>query len=230
MHMLPFLYLLWYIPTVNVWIWTLQKHQKSSLGRAAGQPAPPSFPFQLFRPIMTFTRTTCKQKSTPAHFQHLPSKEKTQTKIQKMERRCREKPSMANQELALMSHMWTGELCLWGKAAAHPSCQKQPRSSLAGVISSSKSGMLCRFRKTLVLSIAFNLVPEKQLCRNKELRLQWVTLNTIQQHCTAGKTKIPVSVNRTALCKACTIIPVRQRCWDQSWNDASSWWLDFKMK
>lgn len=39
MHILPFLYLLWYIPTVNVWIWTSQKHQKSSLGSAAGQPA-----------------------------------------------------------------------------------------------------------------------------------------------------------------------------------------------
>lgn len=33
--MLPFLYPLWYVPTVNVWIWTSQKQQKSSLGRAA---------------------------------------------------------------------------------------------------------------------------------------------------------------------------------------------------
>lgn len=53
-HMLPFLYLLWYIPAVNVWTWTSQNHQKCSLGRAAGQPD--SFSLQLFRPTMTFTR------------------------------------------------------------------------------------------------------------------------------------------------------------------------------
>lgn len=107
--MLPFLYPLWYIPTVNVWTWTSQNHQKSSLGKAAG--LSDSFPFQLFRPIMTFTRATCKQQSTPAHFQHSPSKEKTQNKqeMQEVERRCREKPNRANQELALMSHMWKGE-------------------------------------------------------------------------------------------------------------------------
>lgn len=110
--MLPFLYPLWYIPTVNVWTWTSQNHQKSSLGKAAG--LPDSFPFQLFRPIMTFTRAACKQQSTPAHFQHSPSKVKTQNEqeMQEMERRCREKPNRENQELALMSHMWKGEFSL----------------------------------------------------------------------------------------------------------------------
>lgn len=68
--------------------------------------------FQLFRPIMTFTRATCKQQSTSAHFQRLPSKENTRNKhqMQELERGCREKPNMASQELALMSHVWTGEL------------------------------------------------------------------------------------------------------------------------
>lgn len=50
-----------------------------------------------------FTRATCKQQSTPAHFQCLPSKEKTwnQQQMQETERRWGEKPNMANQELAL---------------------------------------------------------------------------------------------------------------------------------
>lgn len=232
MHMFLFLYLMWYIPTVSVWIWTSQKHQKILPGK--GSRSTCLLPLSTVHTNLDFYKShlqTAKHTSTlPTFTQQREDTEQTANARngEKMKRKAQHssKPGAGSNEPRVDRRA----LCLWGKAAAHPSCQKQLCSSLTGGISSPKSVMLCRFRKMLVLPIAFNLVPERQLCRNKELRLQWVTLNTIQQHCTAGKTKNPVSINRTALGKACTVSPVRQHCWDQSWNAASSCWLDFKLK
>lgn len=182
---------------------------------------------------MTFTRATCKQQSTPAHFQDLPSKENTQNKqqMQELGRRCREKPNTANQELAPMSHMWTGELSAFeGRqqlAQAARNSQVPPWQGVShpqNQVCSADSEKPCFCQSLLTWSLRGSCAEIKSWGYSES------TLNTIQQHHTAGKTKIPVSVNRTALCKARTVIPVRQHCWDQSWNAASSWRLDFKMK
>lgn len=182
-----------------------------------------------------FYTATCKQQSTPScfwHFCSLPSKERTKNKQQMQEsgRRCREKAQCDKPGAGSDEPRADGRArCLWGKAAACPSCQQQPCSSLAGVISIPKTGMLCRFRKIPFSPVSFSLVPKRQLCRNKDLGLQLVTSWTqAKKIILLVKTKILTSVNRTALCKACTVIPVHQCFWDHSWNGVSSWWLDFK--
>lgn len=180
---------------------------------------------------MTFTRAMCKQQSTPAHFQHLPSKENTRNKqqMQELERRCREKPNTANQELALMSQVWTAELSAFeGKQQLAQAARNSQVPPWQGISHPPNQVCSADSKKSWFCQSPLTWSPRGS--RKKELGLQWVTLNTIQQHHTAGKTKIPVSVNRAALCKARTVIPVRQHCWDQRWNATSSWRLDFKMK
>lgn len=60
-------------------------------------------------------------------------------------------------------------------------------------------------------TISLSLVPKRWLYRNKKLGLQLVTGWTLANNIILlEKTKILVSVNRTALRKACTVIPVHQ--------------------
>lgn len=189
---------------------------------------PPS-PFNCSDQSWLLQEPFANSKTHQHIFNIYPAKRRYWTNSKCKKWREDEKPNTTNQELALMSHVWTGELSAF---QVRQQLIQAARNSYVppwqGLSKPPKSSMLCRFRKMLVSPITFKLVPKRQLCRKIK---SW---GYSESHWTQYNNTVllvkpkSLCLNRTALCKACTVIPVRQHCWDQSWNAASSWWAGFQ--
>lgn len=166
MHRLPFLYPLRYIPTVNVWIWNSLKTRKSSLRRHQASLPPSLSTVQSYNDFHKSHLQTAKHTRTLSTFtQQREDTDQTENAKngEKIQRKAQHsKPGAGSDE----PHVDRRALPLrYGSSS--PKLPETATFFSGRGISSLKSGMLCKFRKILVLSITFNLVPERQLHRNR---------------------------------------------------------------
>lgn len=162
----------------------------------------------------------CKQRRHPATL--LAPQGLTQQKARGTSSKCKnegggaeKEPKVTKQELAQISaepHAPRRAFCLRGRAAACSGCQEELRSSPAGLSQPQRQMCFAASEKELTFpTTSLSLVPQRWLHRNKKLGLQLVTGWPLANNIILlEKTKILVSVNRTALRKACTAIPEHQ--------------------